>query len=65
MTFAQFLLYEAASGYCLLEVVEGDAQASLRSEGSKTINDLARFSKLVKLKAFQVCIIRIIYERLG
>jgi nucleolar protein 56 len=49
----QFVLFESASGYALFEVVEVEEVASLKAEVQASVTDLARFSKIVKLKAFQ------------
>jgi nucleolar protein 56 len=49
---ALFLLFEAASGYGLFEVVEKEELAALEEGAQQSITELARFSKLVKLKAF-------------
>lgn len=46
-----FTLLEAAAGYALFEVVAFDEIAGLLEEAS--ITDLARFSRAIKLKAFQ------------
>jgi len=46
------VLFESASGYALLEVVEGGDAASLKADVQAAVTDLARFSKMVKLKAF-------------
>lgn len=48
------VLFESASGYALLEVVESGDLAALKAEVQAAVTDLARFSKMVKLKAFQV-----------
>mmetsp|Transcript_24584 Transcript_24584/g.40001 ORF Transcript_24584/g.40001 Transcript_24584/m.40001 type:complete len:507 (-) Transcript_24584:1652-3172(-) len=48
-----FLLFEAASGYGLFEVVEAEEIASLADKAQSSITDLDRFSKAVKLRAFQ------------
>ena len=47
------VLFESASGYALLEAVEGGDLAALKAEVQAAVTDLARFSKMVKLKAFQ------------
>ena len=52
---SQYVLFEAASGYCLFEVVEVEEIGALKVEVQASVTDLSRFSKLVKLKAFQVC----------
>jgi nucleolar protein 56 len=49
----QYVLFESASGYSLFEVVEAEEIAKLKEEVQASVTDLARFSKLVKLKAFQ------------
>ena len=48
-----FVLFEAASGYGLFEVVEYDAISSFQEKVQESVTDLERFSKIVKLKAFQ------------
>ena len=45
-----FVLYEAASGYALVEVAEFEEIGSNTQEVQQTVADLARFSRLVKLK---------------
>jgi hypothetical protein len=47
------VLFESASGYTLFEVVESEEIAKLKAEVQASVTDLARFSKLVKLTAFQ------------
>jgi hypothetical protein len=47
------VLFESASGYSLLEAVEGGDLAALKTEVQGAVTDLARFSKIVKLHAFQ------------
>lgn len=47
-----YVLYESASGYALLEVVEFEEIGSLKDEVQRSVNDLKLFSRLVKLKAF-------------
>jgi nucleolar protein 56 len=47
-------LFESASGYALFDVVEVEEVAALKAEVQASVTDLARFSKIVKLKAFQV-----------
>ena len=49
-----FILFEAASGYALFEVVESEHIALQTSEVQSAMNDLSRFSKIVKMKAFNV-----------
>lgn len=49
---ALFVLHEAAAGYALFEVVAFEEIGALL-EGVQTITDLDRFSRAVKLKAFQ------------
>jgi len=51
---ALYCLFESASGYALLEAVENADLASLKAEVQAAVTDLGRFSKMVKLKAFQV-----------
>jgi nucleolar protein 56 len=48
------VLFESASGYALLEVVEGGDAASLKADVQAAVTELSRFSKMVKLKAFKV-----------
>ena len=48
-----FTLYEAASGYCLFEVVDYDSSSFKLSHVQKSINNLERFTKMVKLVAYQ------------
>ena len=48
------VLFESASGYALLEVVEGGDAASMKADVQAAVTDLSRFSKMVKLKAFTV-----------
>ena len=48
------VLFESASGYALLEVAEGGDAASLKADVQAAVTDLARFSKMVKLRAFMV-----------
>ena len=52
------MLFEAASGYCLFEVVEVEEIGALKTEVQASVTDLGRFSKLLKLKAFQVTVLR-------
>ncbi len=49
---ALFLLYESASGYGLFERVESEQIGAMTAEVIATQTDLARFSKLVRMKAF-------------
>ena len=48
-----FILYESASGYCLFEKEEFDEAGGQLSKIQKAIHDLERFSKMVKLSAYQ------------
>lgn len=48
-----FLLYENASGYALFERLESEEIGAMASEVIQAQAELARFSKLVTLKAFQ------------
>ena len=48
-----FILYESASGYCLFEKEEFDEAGGQLSKIQKAIMDLERFSKMVKLAAYQ------------
>jgi hypothetical protein len=47
-------LFESASGYALVEAVENTDLAALKAEVQASVTDLGRFSKMAKLKAFQV-----------
>ncbi len=49
---ALFLLFENASGYALFERVESESIGAMTPEVIATQTDLARFSKLVRMKAF-------------
>ena len=60
-----YVLYESASGYSLFEVVESGDLAALKTEVQNSVTDLARFSKIVKLKAFQVSIHGVRRERVA
>lgn len=46
------MLFESAAGYALFERVEGDELSVLNDQVQKSIVDLGRFSKVMKLKAF-------------
>ncbi|KAJ0411720.1 hypothetical protein ATCC90586_002104 [Pythium insidiosum] len=48
-----FVLFESASGYALFELVEHEEIGSLLAEVQASVNDLAKFGRIVKLKAFQ------------
>lgn len=50
---SMFLLFEIASGYCLFEVSDFDEISGKQSSLQKAINSLERFSKMVKLVAYQ------------
>lgn len=50
----QFVLYESASGYALFDIVEVEEIGALKPQVQASVTDLARFSKICKLKAFQV-----------
>jgi nucleolar protein 56 len=47
-----YVLFEAASGYALVEVVEFEQIGSSTEQVQQTVADLQKFSRLVKLKAF-------------
>jgi nucleolar protein 56 len=49
----QFVLFESASGYALFEVVEHEEIGTLLAEVQESVSDLAKFGRIVKLKAFQ------------
>ena len=48
-----FILYESASGYCLFSKEEFDEAGSQLSKIQKSIGDLDRFAKMVKLQAYK------------
>ena len=48
-----YILYESASGYCLFEKEEFDETGGQLKQIQKAIPNLERFSKIVKLAAFQ------------
>lgn len=48
------MLFESASGYSIFEVVEAEEIGMLKAKVQESVTDHARFSKIVKLKAFQV-----------
>lgn len=50
---AMFLLFEAASGYGLMECIEAEEVASQSKKVLDSVNDVSKFSKIVKLNAFQ------------
>lgn len=50
---ALYLLFEAASGYGLMEVVEAEEVAAQSKAMVSAVGDLSKFSKMVKLTAFQ------------
>lgn len=50
---ALFVLHEAAAGYALFEVVAFEEIGALLEGSMDTVTDLDRFSRAVKLKAFQ------------
>jgi len=50
---ALFVLHEAAAGYSLFEVVAFEEIGALLDGAMDTVSDLDRFSRAVKLKAFQ------------
>lgn len=50
---ALFVLHEAAAGYALFEVVAFEEIGALLEGSMDTVTDLNRFSRAVKLKAFQ------------
>jgi len=47
-----FLLFETASGYCLFEKEDYDEVGGQLAQIQKSISNLERFSKIVKLKAY-------------
>lgn len=48
-----YVLYESASGYALFELIQHDDIASLTDEVQASVQDVQRFGRTVKLKAFQ------------
>ena len=48
-----FILYESDSGYCLFEKEEFDEAGGQLSKIQKSIGDLERFSKMLKLAAYE------------
>ena len=48
-----YILYEAASGYCLFEKEEFDETGGQLKAIQKAIPNLEKFSKMIKLAAFQ------------
>ncbi len=48
-----YILYEAAPGYCLFELEAFDETGGQLKAIQKAIPNLERFSKMVKLAAFQ------------
>lgn len=48
-----FVLYETASGYCLFEKEEYDETGGSLSKVQKAIASLERFTKMVKIAAYQ------------
>jgi nucleolar protein 56 len=48
-----FILFETASGFCLFEKEEYDEVSGQLSKIQKAIPSLERFSKMVKLVAYQ------------
>lgn len=50
---SSYVLHESASGYALFELVQHDDIASLTDEVQASIQDVQRFGRTVKLKAFQ------------
>lgn len=54
MLQSTYVLFESASGYGLFEVVEAEETAALHEQVQRSVTELDRFSKIVKLKAFQV-----------
>ena len=50
---ALFVLHESAAGYALFEVVAFEEIGALLEGSMDTVTDLDRFSRAIKLKAFQ------------
>ena len=53
MSGTQFLLYESASGFALLEVTSQDEIGQGVDAVQQAVTDIARFGKAVKLAAFK------------
>jgi nucleolar protein 56 len=49
---SQYVLYEAPSGFCLFERVESDEIGQQLDQVQNSVLDLAKFGKVMKLKAF-------------
>jgi nucleolar protein 56 len=49
---ALYLLYESASGFALLEQLEGEEIAIEADDVQKSVQDMKKFSQIVKLRAF-------------
>ncbi len=49
----QYILFESALGYSLFETSEAEEIGALKATVQASVTDLSRFSKLVKLTAFQ------------
>jgi len=52
MKYGQFLLFESASGYGLLEVIEAEDIGLETREVMEAVVDYVRFARMVRLKAF-------------
>ncbi len=48
-----FILYETAAGYCLFEKEDYDETGGDHSKVQKAVNSLERFTKMVKIVAYQ------------
>ena len=50
---AYFILFESSSGFALLDVVQHEEIGNLTDEVQQQFQDVSKFCKMVKLKAFQ------------
>ena len=48
-----FILFESSSGFALLDVVQHEEIGNLTDEVQQQFQDVSKFCKMVKLKAFQ------------
>ncbi|MES1914731.1 MAG: hypothetical protein MHM6MM_006776, partial [Cercozoa sp. M6MM] len=48
-----FLLFESAAGYALFERISGDEIGAKDAAAQRSLKELSKFSKMVKLSAFQ------------
>jgi len=48
-----YILFESASGYALFERIKSEEIGITLADVSESVTELQRFSKIIKLKAFQ------------